>query len=72
MIAQINAELLKIRSTRTTIGLVLGMVALIVLFALLGGLLTKSPSLRARRTSAASSAWAASPVCSPHSRGSCS
>ena len=40
MIAQIKAELLKIRSTRTTIGLVLGMIALILLFALLSGLLT--------------------------------
>ena len=45
MIAQIKAELLKIRSTRTTIGLVLGMVALILLFALLGGLLSKPPDL---------------------------
>ena len=45
MIAQIRAELLKIRSTRTTIGLVLGMLALIVLFALLSGLLTKAPQL---------------------------
>jgi len=32
MIAQIRAELLKIRSTRTTIGLILGMIALILLF----------------------------------------
>ena len=47
MIAQIKAELLKIRSTRTTIGLVLGMIALVLLFALLGGLLTKPPDLRA-------------------------
>jgi ABC-2 type transport system permease protein len=39
---QIEAELLKIRSTRTTIGLALGMIALIVLFALLSGLLTKA------------------------------
>jgi len=45
VIAQIKAELLKIRSTRTTIGLVLGMVALILLFALLGGLLSKPPGL---------------------------
>ena len=45
MIAQIKAELLKIRSTRTTIGLVLGMIALIVLFSLLAGLLTKAPDL---------------------------
>ena len=40
MIAQIRAELLKVRSTRTTLGLVLGMIALIVLFALLPGLLS--------------------------------
>ncbi len=45
MIAQVRAELLKIRSTRTTIGLVVGMIALILLFSLLSGLLTK------RRTS---------------------
>ncbi|HZT45095.1 MAG TPA: hypothetical protein VFA24_02855 [Gaiellaceae bacterium] len=45
MIAQANAELLKIRTTRTTIGLVLGMVALTLLFSLLSGLLTKAPSL---------------------------
>jgi hypothetical protein len=40
MIAQIRAELLKIRSTRTTIGLILGMMALILLITLLTGLLT--------------------------------
>ena len=45
MIAQTKAELLKIRSTRTTIGLVLGMLALVVLFALLSGLLTKTHDL---------------------------
>jgi ABC-2 type transport system permease protein len=45
VIAQAKAELLKIRSTRTTIGIVLGMIALILLFALLSGLLTKGPSL---------------------------
>jgi ABC-2 type transport system permease protein len=45
MIDQIRAELLKIRSTRTTLGLVAGMIALIVLFALLTGLLTKAPHL---------------------------
>ena len=45
MIDQIRAELLKIRSTRTTLGLVAGMVALIVFFALLTGLLTKAPHL---------------------------
>ena len=45
MIAQIRAELLKIRSTRTTIGLLLGMIALIVLFTLLTGLLSHPPGL---------------------------
>ena len=45
MNAQFKAELLKIRSTRTTIGLVLGMIALILLFSLLSGLLTKAPNL---------------------------
>lgn len=45
MIAQARSELLKIRTTRTTIGVVVGMVALILLFSLLSGLLTKAPSL---------------------------
>jgi ABC-2 type transport system permease protein len=45
MIAQTRAELLKIRTTRTTLGLVLGMIALILLFGLLSGLLTKAPHL---------------------------
>lgn len=45
MIAQTRAELLKIRSTRTTIGLILGMLALILLFTLLTGLLTNPPGL---------------------------
>ena len=45
MNGQFKAELLKIRSTRTTIGLVLGMTALILLFSLLSGLLTKTPNL---------------------------
>jgi ABC-type transport system involved in multi-copper enzyme maturation permease subunit len=45
MIAQANAELLKIRTTRTTIGIVVAMIALILLFSLLSGLLTKPPSL---------------------------
>ncbi|MGE5273448.1 MAG: ABC transporter permease [Verrucomicrobiota bacterium] len=39
MTDQIRAELLKIRSTRTTLGLVLGMVALVLLIVLLRGLL---------------------------------
>jgi ABC-type transport system involved in multi-copper enzyme maturation permease subunit len=45
VIRQVRAELLKIRSTRTTIGLLLGMVVLILLFTLLTGLLTSVPSL---------------------------
>lgn len=45
MIAQTKAELLKIRSTRTTLGLLLGMVALILLFTLLTGLLSHEGSL---------------------------
>lgn len=45
MIDQTRAELLKMRSTRTTLGLVLGMVALIALLALLTGLLSKSTVL---------------------------
>ena len=39
MIGQSRAEVLKIRSTRTTLGLALGMVAIILLFVLLTGLL---------------------------------
>jgi len=45
MIAQIRSELLKIRSTRTTIGLILGMIVLILLFTLLTGLLTHASGL---------------------------
>jgi ABC-2 type transport system permease protein len=45
VIAQARAELLKIRSTRTTVGIVLGMIALTLLFSLLSGLLTKAPNL---------------------------
>jgi ABC-type transport system involved in multi-copper enzyme maturation permease subunit len=45
VIAQVNAELLKIRTTRTTLGIVIGMVALVLLFSLLSGLLTKAPNL---------------------------
>jgi ABC-2 type transport system permease protein len=40
VIAQTRAEFLKIRSTRTTLGLVLGMLALLLLFVLLHGLLS--------------------------------
>jgi ABC-2 type transport system permease protein len=45
VIAQVRAELLKVRSTRTTVGLLLGMVALILLFVLLTGLLSSVDSL---------------------------
>src|ERR1700677_5106294 len=45
MSAQTKAELLKIRTTRTTIALILGMVALILLFMLLTGLLTHPSGL---------------------------
>jgi hypothetical protein len=48
MIAQIRAELLKIRSTRTTIALILGMIALILLFTLLTGLLTHPTGLASK------------------------
>jgi ABC-2 type transport system permease protein len=45
VIAQCRAELLKLRSTRTTIGIVLGMIAIILLFSLLSGLLTSAANL---------------------------
>lgn len=45
MMAQASAELLKLRSTRTTAGLLLGTVGLVLFFALLTGLLSKIPSL---------------------------
>jgi ABC-type transport system involved in multi-copper enzyme maturation permease subunit len=45
MIAQTRAELLKLRSTRTTVSLVLGMIALVVLFSALTGLLSKTSQL---------------------------
>ena len=48
MIAQIRAELLKIRSTRTTLGLILAMIALILLFTLLTGLLTHPGGLASK------------------------
>ena len=48
MISQIRAELLKMRSTRTTIGLILGMVALILLITLLTGLLTHPSGLASK------------------------
>lgn len=47
MTGQLRAELLKIRSTRTTAGIVLGMIGIVLLFSLLTGLLTKAPDLAA-------------------------
>ena len=47
MTGQIRSEFLKIRSTRTTIGLVVGLIALVLLFVLLTGLLTHPGSLSA-------------------------
>jgi ABC-2 type transport system permease protein len=48
MIAQVKAELLKIRSTRTTIGLILGMIVLVLLFTLLTALLSHPSGLASR------------------------
>jgi ABC-2 type transport system permease protein len=48
MIPQIRAELLKIRTTRTTIALILAMMALIFLFTLLTGLLSHPSGLMGR------------------------
>lgn len=45
MIAQTRAELLKIRTTRTTIGLILGMLVLVLLITLLTGLLSHPSGL---------------------------
>jgi ABC-type transport system involved in multi-copper enzyme maturation permease subunit len=45
MIGQFRAELLKIRSTRTTAGVFLGMIGIVLLFSLLTGLLSKAPNL---------------------------
>jgi ABC-2 type transport system permease protein len=45
VIAQTRAELLKIRSTKTTLGLVLALVALVLLFVLLTGLLSSPGQL---------------------------
>jgi ABC-type transport system involved in multi-copper enzyme maturation permease subunit len=45
VIDQIRSEFLKIRSTRTTIGLVVGLVALVLLFVLLTGFLSHTGSL---------------------------
>ena len=49
MILQIRAELLKIRSTRTTAGLAVGMVAIVLLFVLLTALLSHVDGLTGRQ-----------------------
>jgi ABC-2 type transport system permease protein len=46
MTTQTRAELLKIRSTRTTLGLVLGMIGIILLFIILSGTLSDTTSMR--------------------------
>jgi ABC-2 type transport system permease protein len=48
VIAQTRAELLKIRSTRTTLGLALGMVAIILLFVMLTAFLSAVGDLTAK------------------------
>jgi ABC-type transport system involved in multi-copper enzyme maturation permease subunit len=47
--AQIKAELLKVRSTRTTVGLLVGMTALTLLFVILSGLLSHPDALASQR-----------------------
>ena len=49
MIPQIRAELLKIRTTRTTIALIFAMMALILLITLLTGLLTHPSGLASQQ-----------------------
>lgn len=49
MTAVIRAELLKLRTTKTALGLILGMVGLIVLFTLLNGLVPDASSLVERK-----------------------
>jgi ABC-2 type transport system permease protein len=49
MMAQIRAELLKVRSTRTTSGLVAGMIALTVLVVVLSGVLTHAEDLSSKK-----------------------
>ena len=48
MIAQVKAELLKVRSTRTTLGLVAGTIVLTLLIVLLTGLLTHPSGLSSK------------------------
>jgi ABC-type transport system involved in multi-copper enzyme maturation permease subunit len=48
VISQVRAELLKVRSTRTTLGLVVGMILLTLLIVLLSGLLSHADDLASR------------------------
>jgi ABC-2 type transport system permease protein len=48
VIPQLRAEMLKVRSTRTTLGLVLGMIAIILLFVILTALLTSAGEMGQR------------------------
>jgi len=48
VIAQLRAEIIKVRSTRTTLGLVLGMIAIILLFVILTALLTSVGEMSGR------------------------
>lgn len=48
MIPQIRAEIIKVRSTRTTLGLVLGMIAIILLFVILTAWLTSAGEMGGR------------------------
>ncbi|MEO6858464.1 MAG: hypothetical protein ABI323_07750 [Solirubrobacteraceae bacterium] len=49
MIAQLRAELLKVRSTRTTFGLVIGMVGLTLVIVILSGVLTHPDGLSSKK-----------------------
>lgn len=49
MITQLNAELLKVRSTRTTLGLFAGMIGLTLLIVLLTGLITHPDGLTSQQ-----------------------
>lgn len=69
---QVQAELLKLRSTRTTVGLLLGMVGLVLLTVLLTGLLTTPGPSPTNRTRSACSVTEASPGSSRPWRASCS
>jgi ABC-2 type transport system permease protein len=49
VIAQLRAELLKVRSTRTTLGLVVGMIVLTLLIVVLSGLLSHPDGLSSKQ-----------------------